>query len=372
MVKDVFRYMFPHDPPADEQLIFFPYWRFKGMLFACNPKGINQKFIDVSHQAIESNYFPHSVGLRSQALKLKFVAPETEGQFLKPNRSLDTVIQTFEHRFSKTLTKPVLQQSHIGETVSLIYSPVYVKDKVYDAVINEPVSSTLPDDFNIDQFPGGPADWQIQFISTLCPKCGWDLDGERDTLVLLCKNCTTAWYSAGKSLKQLKFGLYPGAGDIGLYLPFWRIRAHISGIQLESYADLIKVANLPRVAQDGWQDLGFRFWVPAFKVRPRVFLRLATNMTLSQPTDNLQGELPGTRHQPITMPVTEAVESLKMTLFSFIKPRSTLMDIAPQIGIDARSFVLVYIPFKEGHHEFIHPELQFAVNKNTLKLSKNL
>jgi hypothetical protein len=312
------------------------------------------------------------VGLRSQALKLKFVAPETEGQFLKPNRSLDTVIQTFEHRFSKTLTNPVLQQSHIGETVSLIYSPVYVKDKVYDAVINEPVSSTLPDDFNIDQFPGGPADWQIQFISTLCPKCGWDLDGERDTLVLLCKNCTTAWYSVGKSLKQLKFGLYPGAGDIGLYLPFWRIRAHISGIQLESYADLIKVANLPRVAQDGWQDLGFRFWVPAFKVRPRVFLRLATNMTLSQPTDNLQGELPGTRHQPITMPVTEAVESLKMTLFSFIKPRSTLMDIAPQIGIDARSFVLVYIPFKEGHHEFIHPELQFAVNKNTLKLSKNL
>jgi hypothetical protein len=48
MAKDVFRYMFSHDPPKDKQLIFFPYWRFKGMLFACNPKGINQKFIDVS------------------------------------------------------------------------------------------------------------------------------------------------------------------------------------------------------------------------------------------------------------------------------------------------------------------------------------
>lgn len=365
--------MFPHQAPKDKQLVFFPYWRIKGMLFACNPQGVNQKFIDVSHQAVASNYIPHSLGLRSQALKLQFVAPETEGRFLKPTRSLEHVIQTFEQRFSKTLTKPLLHQSHIGETISLIYSPAYIKDKIYDAILNQPVSSTLPDDFDIDQFQGGPPHWQIQFISTLCPKCGWDLEGGRDSLVLLCKNCTTAWYSAGKSLKQLKFGLYPSSGEIiGLYLPFWRIRANITGIQLESYADLIKVANLPRVAQNGWQALGFRFWVPAFKVRPRVFLRLSTNMTLSQPSENLTVELPGIRHQPITLSISEAVESLKMNLFSFIKPRSRLMDIVPQIGIEAKSVGLAYVPLQEGHHEFIHPKLQFAINKNTLRLSKNL
>ena len=82
MAKDVFHYIFPHSAPAGKDLVYLPYWRFKGMLFACNPQGVNHKFIDVSHQAVESDYIPHSVGLRSQALKLKFVTPETEGRFL--------------------------------------------------------------------------------------------------------------------------------------------------------------------------------------------------------------------------------------------------------------------------------------------------
>jgi hypothetical protein len=31
----------------------------------------------------------------------------------------------------------------------------------------------------------------------------------------------------------------------------------------------------------------------------------------------------------------------------------------------------VYVPFIEKHHEFIQPDLQFAINKNTLKLSEH-
>jgi hypothetical protein len=34
--------------------------------------------------------------------------------------------------------------------------------------------------------------------------------------------------------------------------------------------------------------------------------------------------------------------------------------------------VLVYVPFIEKHHEFIQPDLKFAINKNILALSKNL
>ena len=188
----------------------------------------------------------------------------------------------------------------------------------------------------------------------------------------MCRNCSTAWYAASRSLKQLKFGLHPVDEENFLYLPFWRIKADISGVQLASYADLIKVANLPRVASDSAKDIGFRFWTPAFKVRPRVFLRLSTNMTLSQPRKSLIPELPKTRHQPVTMSVTEAVESLTINLSSFVKPRTKLSEIIPEIKIDAKSFVLVYVPFKEGHHEFIQPDLQFAINKNILTLSSNL
>ena len=83
-------------------------------------------------------------------------------------------------------------------------------------------------------------------------------------------------------------------------------------------------------------------------------------------------ELPKARHQPITMPVTEAIESLTINLSNFVNPRTKLSEIIPEIKINARSFVLVYVPFKEGHLEFIQPDLQIAINKNILVHSKNL
>ena len=70
--------------------------------------------------------------------------------------------------------------------------------------------------------------------------------------------------------------------------------------------------------------------------------------------------------------VTEAIESLKVNLASFIKPKNQLAEILHSINIKAKSFVLVYVPFLEKHHEFVQPDLQFALNKNILSLSENL
>ena len=95
-------------------------------------------------------------------------------------------------------------------------------------------------------------------------------------------------------------------------------------------------------------------------------------MTLSQPHNELAEELPEHHHHPITLPITEAIESLKVNLASFIKPKTKLADILHGISITVKSFVLVYVPFIEKHHEFIQPDLQFAINKNILSLSENL
>ena len=370
--KDMFRYMLPSKAAASKDLVFFPYWRFKGMLFACAGNGIRHKFVDVSHQAVVSQLFPVSLGLRSQALKLKFITPETAGLFLEPTHTLAHIGQNFDMRFDKSLPKPVLHHAHIGETISLIYAPFYIENRIYDAVLNKPVSAALTEDFDINQLPAESPNWRIHFISTLCPSCGWDLDGERDSLVLLCKNCTSAWYPVGKKLKRIKFGKHPVQDNNSIYLPFWLIRPEISGISLKSYADLIKVANIPKVVQPGWENIGFRFWAPAFKVRPKIFMQLSKNMTLAQLHNELIEELPEQRHHPITLPVTEAIESLKVNLASFIKPKNQLAEILHAIDITAKSFVLVYVPFLEKHHEFIQPDLQFAINKNILALSENL
>jgi len=372
VAKDGFRYLLPSRAPESKDLLFFPYWRFKGMLFSCAANRLVHKFVDVSHQAILSNLFPVSLGLRCQALKLKFIKPETTGHFFKPTQSFEQVVHNFEKRFDKSLPKPVLHQAHIGETISLIYAPFYMQKRLYDAVLDRPVAARAPDLSDIEQLAAESPDGSIHFVAALCPHCGWDLDGERDSLVLLCKNCTSAWYPFGEKLKKIRFGTLPNDDSDAIYLPFWRIQPEISGLNLTNYADLIQIANIPRVIQPGWENIDFQFWVPAFKVRPKIFLRLSTNLTLSQLRNQLDEKLPERRHHPITLPVTEAIESLKVNLASFLKPKTRLADVLPGIEIAAKSVVLVYVPFLEKHHELIQPDIRFAINKNIMALSENL
>ena len=95
-------------------------------------------------------------------------------------------------------------------------------------------------------------------------------------------------------------------------------------------------------------------------------------MTLSQLHNEPDEQLPEHRHHPVTLPVTEAIESLKVNLASFLKPKSHLPDILPAIDISAKSFVLVYVPFIEKYHELVQPQIHFAISKNIIALSENL
>lgn len=370
--KDVFRYMLPSSAPENKDLVFFPYWRFKGMLFSCVESGIKHRFIDASHQAVESPYFPISVGLRSQAMRLRFITPETPGYFLKPTLPFKNMVETFSQRFGRSLPDPVFHQAHIGETMSIIYSPFYANDKLYDAILNRPFGSMLPADFDTMLLSGGRPEWRIQFAPALCPACGWDLHGQRNALVLTCKNCNSAWRPAGNRLKSLKFAFIPTKEDNVLYLPFWRIKADISGIELHSYADLVKIANLPKAVQKDWHYIEFHFWSLAFKVKPQVFLRLSRSLTLLQHHDKLIRKLPDVRLYPVTLPVKEAFQILSISLANFVKPQKEVMHILPDLKIKPKSYLLVYIPFIEKHHEYIQPELNLTLNKNQLALASNL
>ena len=92
------------------------------MLFSCVSNGIKHRIVDVSYQAINSQHFPISVGLRSQTMKLRFVSPETEGHFLHPSLPYGEMVGIIEKRFSGSLMKPIFHQSFIGESLSRIYS----------------------------------------------------------------------------------------------------------------------------------------------------------------------------------------------------------------------------------------------------------
>ncbi len=328
--------------------------------------------MDLSHQAVKSQVFPISVGLRSQSLKLKFLSQESAGHFLNPAFPLSKAMEIFDGRFTASMPKPILHHSHIGESLSVIYSPFYVDKKLYDGVLDKPISDNLPDSFDIKEFPSVPQKSTIRFVPTLCPNCGWDLEGQRDSIVLICRNCDSMWRGSKKGFKHIRFAHVPETNDQIRYLPFWRIKANVSGVDLVSYADLARLANLPKAVQKGWEDIEFRFWALAFKVRPQSFLRLANHLTLTQPQDKLETTLPDGTIHPVTLPVTEAVETLKMNLASFMKPKKLVFETLQEIKIKALSFILVYIPFFEKHHDLVQPKYMIAVNKNQLRLSGNL
>ncbi|MDY7038511.1 MAG: hypothetical protein SV375_20435, partial [Thermodesulfobacteriota bacterium] len=155
--------------------------------------------------------------------------------------------------------------------------------------------------------------------------------------------------------------------------PFWRIKAKVSGLALDSYADLVKAANLPKVVQKHWKDMAFHFWSPAFKVRPPDFLRFSLNLTLSQP----QGEewipdLPELETYPVTLPIMEAVKGLKLNIAGFIKPRRTMFSKLQEIDIKAKSFILVYIPFNIKGNELSNPPFRLRINKKLLGFARHL
>jgi predicted RNA-binding Zn-ribbon protein involved in translation (DUF1610 family) len=370
--QGVFRYVIPHNAPEGQELIYVPYWRFKGMLFWCLTKGIENRFADVSQQALPSIHFPNTVGFRSQTQKLGYASGEISCRFLQPQTSTTSFLTSVEERFSHRLKKPILHHAQIGETLSLLYAPFYLKDKVIDAVTNTSLEYGNVGDIEPilekTQSPVRP----INFVPTLCPQCGWDLEGQRDALVLACSNCKTLWRAKQDKLQALKAAHAPSKDEDCMYMPFWRIQADISPIQLRTRADLVKVANLPQVPQPGWEQEPFYFWSPAFKVRPQVLLTYATNITVNQQFDRLVPGPPQGRLLGVNMPFQEAVQGLKLLMAGLMRPKERMVETIADMEISARRFLLVYIPFREGHHEYIHDGIRLAINKNLLAHARNL
>ena len=366
-----YRLMLPHKAPLGRDLVYVPYWRYKGMLFFVTDNGLQHRFMDATRLAVNINGLPSSLGVRSQAMTLQFVTEDAPGHFIKPDVPFQDVLHLFDRQMHIGRTGHLIHQCDIGESVSLIYAPYYAEDRLMDAILNHPLEAPDLAD-TVPALPGGPPTWQIRFIPTLCPNCGWDLHGHRDSITLVCRNCDSVWRPDSSRLRATRYACIPAPHDNCLYLPFWRFQAEVDGVTLNSYADLIRAANLPRVAQPGDDTREFFFWSLAFKVRPRTFLRVGCEVNLHQPQiDESKIMLRGRTH-PVNLPVSEALESLTINLAGILKPRKAMLRLLPHITISPQRAILVFLPFQEGHHEYTNEDMKVSINKNQLSLASNL
>jgi hypothetical protein len=285
-----------------------------------------------------------------------------------------TILKTLD-KSGQSLKKncaPVFQED-IGETTSLVYAPFYVhKNRLFDAILNTPLQTILPGDLEMAKPNLCRPEQETAFVSGICPDCGWDLEGHFNSLVLVCKNCHTLWRARDNKLGKIKYTSEPPKHPDDVMIPFWKIRADLTPIAMKTYADLIRMTNLPKASRPEWENQPLYFWVPAFKLQPKIFLRLNALLTIAQPDPPLGKTLRKNIHLPITLPSGEAIQSIKITLASLVRPlKNHLPDLA-EAALRPREVGLAVLPFECRHHEYFNPDLNIAINKNILALSGNL
>ena len=366
-----FRFVLPHKA-VNRDIIYAPYLRFKGNVYSCFGRTIEHRFVDITQLGVKVTGLPGSLGMRPQAMKLRFVTPDTGGSFLKFSLKATEILADAARLASGSSTKRIFHRAYIGETLSLIYLPLFTDDNsLFDAVLNRRMSDLPPGmlEHSINRNPNS----RLTFLSTLCPQCGWNLKAERDSVVLTCGNCDTAWEAVEGRFSRVNLSLVQGdEGSKTVYLPFWKINAEASGLEIRSFADFIRLTNQPRVIGREWEDLPMNFWAPAFKIRPKLFLKLSRQFTISQESFPFEEMIPKGNIHPVTLPRSEAIQGMKLTLAGSALNRKKVLPVLPQVRFKIKDTGLVYLPFTEGPHEMVQQHMGICINRNALEFGRKL
>ncbi len=379
----VSRYVLPDKAPesvAREDIIYAPYLRFKGAIFSCQGKTVEDRVVDTTHQGGGIPCLPVSLGLRPQAMKILPVAGALTGRFFQQTEKTVTLFTRATSQASlfsaNESTEPLYHRAFIGETISCIYLPLYLQEgTLYDAVLNRPLGKRgeAIADLMLQAMPGDPA-WAPRFLATICPHCAETLSGEPDSLVLSCPNCESLWAENEGVFQPVSWQILTTkrAGGDHLYLPFWKIRPAVAGLSLASFGDFLRLTNQPMVVTRKHDALDFCFWVPAFKIRPNSFLQLAKSMTISQMRITTGSTDMADMMYPVTLPSSEAVQSLKTLLADMVMDKRHFLPRLPSLTLQSRQTDLVYLPFTYSGHDLVQEHTTVSVASSVLQFGRKL
>jgi len=342
-------------------IAYVPYWRFKGLEFSLGRKQPGFRVIDRSYLAVNEKGLPVSLGLRSQTQKLKFVQKGISGSFLAPAITRKEMLKRIAGGGEKKV--------HIGEVLSMVFMPFYRdKEIMYDGFSGK-AAAMHPS--NLPAGKKSPA-YHLEFIPSLCPDCGWDLKGETDSLVLHCSNCMSFWLIHNKRLNRCKAMFYDTGHDTDMQIPFWRLQIEFHMLECTTYAHLIKLANIPKVIRKEHEKQQLYFYVPAFKINPKLFLRTGKQVTLAQVKPASIRKIPDSRFHPADLPLEEGFQAVAPMLMGLSTQKKETWDILAKEKLKLKSFSLMYIPFRMFGSEYIQDTLGFSIPRNSLKFGQQL
>ncbi len=373
------RYVLPSllpDQVNESQLIFAPYLRFKGSVFYVNDTEVQYKIVDTTRLGLDNNKLPVSLGLRPQAMKIKPVASSTCGKFILQSIPTQTV---FAHAtkvldlFNDRSRQTIYHREFIGEILSRIYQPCYLKDdQLYDAVTNRIVGLSSYFFKDIEKTCSSKVSWEPKFITTICPGCGGLLAGEKDSLVLQCRNCQSLWQEYQGRFTPVDWTVVDSEDRGARFLPFWQITFSTTGCVLKSFGDYLRFTHQPVVTVKKYDTLPLVFWVPAFKINPKAFLQTASQLTVAQ-LRIPQGETkPVTNGFPVTLDRKEAMQAIKSVLAHTIISKEKKYPLLPRIKPGDCRCVLTYLPFISQIHDLVQEHTMTSIQTAAIRYGRSL
>lgn len=356
-------------------MVYAPYLRFKGTVFVVTEKGINHRVVDTTQVGCSLPGLLPSLGVRPQAMQLQRLNREIDGRYLRPALKASAVLAKAAN-ISKLHAKSgrkFYHRAYIGESLSFIYLPLLrEKELIIDGVTEEVLTSFGSLDApSFDTTAFNPK-WQVRFQPTLCSHCGWTLDGEKDCLVMTCSNCHTALELGSRGLKKIAWSMVEGDKYTALFLPFWRIEAKVPVLDIKSFGDFAELTNQPFLVRPDWKSQAMNFWVPAFKLRPKVFLQAAKQATVSQWKLELKKGKARKDLFPVTLPSSEARQALKLVLAATATSPRKVFPHLPQVQFQVGNMQLVHMPFVDQGHDWVQATTGVAVGKNILRFGRSM
>jgi endogenous inhibitor of DNA gyrase (YacG/DUF329 family) len=370
---EFFRYWIPPAPEAGDEVLLAPYWRIRGLDCALRPYTVRERVLDATFPAVPASCLPRTLGLRPQALKLRFATAKTPAFFLAPASGLaEALAGTAE--LSRLADEAIegaaaLHREFVVATASLVYTPLLVRDaKVLDALLMRELPGCAGEAEGLLARVERERRWGLSFFAAICPECGRDLDGGPRSVVLFCRSCRAAWQGAEGGLQRVGCDAPPAAPG-SVLLPFWRLRADIDAFGLRTGEDLTRFANVSPGVRKGAAGDPLWFWVPAFPLSPGPFLRVARQLTIAQLP--LAAEVPeGTEWgevQSATIEAGWAFGAVKVLLAQLGQPRKEVFPAVPAVRATLAEARLALLPFAPSAGDWIQAETAVSITRSTLR-----
>jgi hypothetical protein len=369
-------YLEPYQPaPVREEFFYAPYWRTRGMAVSGSLSRGEERFVDMAWPAADLPFLPSELGLSARVFRMCLLSSQKKGKFFK-TRISNGEIEPHSVAIETGATVPDKGSSLglervIAPTASLVYVPIFIRgEQVFDGLGNRPLK--LKARVDLEEFPMEEQDpsWLVRFKPALCPYCGSDLQGEKESYVFLCRNCDRAWESHQDGLKKVDFRFLPaGSQPSSYWLPFWKIGNGIKGSFTPGYSFV--PGSTGGRGSEPKPNNETPLWFPAFKISPSLFITITRAINFRPPPTLRFKEktFPGTCH-PVTLSEAQALSGMAALGPPFLKTYPFNRD--PSSLKPSGSPLLVYLPFRLQGNEWVQEDISLGINKNALKFGRLL